>query len=44
MARLAFMTGGTSLPRAAEFVKHVECPVLEKPIRVRDVIRLLAIA
>lgn len=41
LRRLAFMTGGAFLPKAAEFVQRVECPVLEKPIRVRDVVRLL---
>ena len=41
LPRLAFMTGGAFLPRAAEFVQRVDCPVLEKPIRVRDVVRLL---
>lgn len=41
LPRLVFMTGGAFLPRAAEFVQRVDRPVLEKPIRVRDVVRLL---
>lgn len=41
LGRLAFMTGGAFLPRSAEFVKQVSAPVLEKPIRAGDVVRLL---
>jgi PAS domain S-box-containing protein len=39
--RLVFMTGGAFMPRAAAFVEKVDRPVLDKPIRVDDVERIL---
>ncbi len=40
--RLAFMTGGAFLPAAAEFVRGVRVPVIEKPVTVEQVEELLS--
>jgi PAS domain S-box-containing protein len=38
--RIVFMTGGAFTPRASEFLESVDCPCIEKPFQIEDLLVL----